>query len=80
MRFENKFLLKILHGLLLLFSLIFTIVGLKSVFDSHNLAKPKPIPNMYSLHSWLGITAVVLFGLQVLSHDVIHNILTRHIH
>ena len=65
MRHENKLLLKFVHAVLLCLSLVFAIVGLKSVFDSHNLAKPKPIPNMYSLHSWLGLTAVVLFGLQV---------------
>ncbi|VDI06927.1 cytochrome b-561 [Mytilus galloprovincialis] len=62
----KKLYIKILHGMIHLGALIFSAVGLKAVFDSHNLAK-NPIPNMYSLHSWMGIITVVLFGLQWLS-------------
>ena len=63
----KKLYIKILHGMIHLGALIFSAVGLKAVFDSHNLAK-NPIPNMYSLHSWMGIITVVLFGLQVKDH------------
>jgi cytochrome b-561 len=59
----KKIRVKILHASLLAFSLIFSSVGLKAVFDSHNKADP-PIPDLKSLHSWTGITAVTLFGLQ----------------
>jgi cytochrome b-561 len=59
----KKLRVKILHGSLLALSLIFASIGLKAVFDNHNLADP-PKPNLYSLHSWVGLTAVVLFGLQ----------------
>ncbi len=59
----KKLRVKILHGSLLALSLIFASIGLKAVFDNHNLASP-PKPNLYSLHSWVGLTAVVLFGMQ----------------
>ncbi len=59
----KKLRVKILHGSLLALSLIFASIGLKAVFDNHNLAAP-PKPNLYSLHSWVGLTAVVFFGMQ----------------
>ena len=59
----KKIRVKILHASLLALSLIFSSIGLKAVFDNHNLSKP-PKANLYSLHSWVGLTAVVLFGLQ----------------
>ncbi len=61
-RFLPKLPLKAVHAVLMLLSLLFSVVGLKSAFDSHNL---RGIPNMYSLHSWIGLITVVLFALQV---------------
>lgn len=59
----KKLRVKILHGSLLALSLIFASIGLKAVFDNHNLSKI-PKPNMYSLHSWIGLASVVFFGMQ----------------
>ena len=59
----KKIYVKIIHAVLLALSLIFSSIGLKAVFDSHNKATP-PMENLKSIHSWIGLTAVVLFGCQ----------------
>lgn len=60
-RNSNKRPVKFLHAGLHIGALVFSIVGLIAVFDFHN---KKGIANLYSFHSWLGITVVGLFGLQ----------------
>ena len=63
-RNERKLRLKVLHAVLQALALIISAVGLKAVFDSHNLdAEPKA--NLYTLHSWIGLITVILFGIQV---------------
>lgn len=53
---------KFAHAFLHLTAFILTILGLVAVFRFHN---HKNTANLYSLHSWLGITTVFLFACQV---------------
>ena len=55
--------LKLIHAGIHIGSFVFTVVALKAAFDSHDLKTP-PIPNMYSLHSWMGIITVLLFVME----------------
>ncbi|XP_072843082.1 transmembrane ascorbate-dependent reductase CYB561 [Pogona vitticeps] len=60
-RNESKRSTKVLHGLLHALALIVALVGLIAVFQSH---QKKGYPDMYSLHSWCGITAFGLYFVQ----------------
>ncbi|CAL9693604.1 unnamed protein product [Knipowitschia caucasica] len=60
-RNESKRNVKMLHGIIHLFALIISVVGIVAVFDFHKAAK---IPDMYSLHSWCGLATLVLFCVQ----------------
>ena len=64
LRTTTKLYVKILHAVIQVLVLVFAIIALTAVFDSHNKFKPEPLPNMYSLHSWVGLSAVILFGFQ----------------
>lgn len=65
---QNKTPWKLLHAGMLLLALILSILGLCAVFDNHNTQN---IPNVYSLHSWVGISTVVLFASQVLCEIIL---------
>merc|ERR1711997_261856 len=60
---SHKLKLKIGHAGTMLVAFILMVIGLQAAFDSHNLADP-PKPNMYTLHSWVGLLAAILFGCQ----------------
>jgi len=61
-----KFKLKVLHATTMGVVFVLMVVALKAAFDSHDLKDP-PIPNLYTLHSWVGLSAAILFGMQWLS-------------
>lgn len=52
---------KLVHILLHLIALVAGIVGIYAVFKFHNEIGT---PHMYTLHSWLGMSTFLLFGLQ----------------
>ncbi|XP_023148658.2 lysosomal membrane ascorbate-dependent ferrireductase CYB561A3 isoform X1 [Amphiprion ocellaris] len=58
---QNKLPWKLLHAALMLLALVLSVVGLCAVFGFHNANN---IPNLYSLHSWIGIAATALFAMQ----------------
>ena len=60
-----------IHATVMMLAFLLAVAGLAAAFDSHNLKTdpqtylPAPIPNLYTLHSWVGLTAVILFAMQV---------------
>uniref|UniRef100_A0A8C4EU62 Lysosomal membrane ascorbate-dependent ferrireductase CYB561A3 n=1 Tax=Dicentrarchus labrax TaxID=13489 RepID=A0A8C4EU62_DICLA len=52
---------KLVHAGLMLLALLLSILGLCAVFDFHSGSH---IPDLYSLHSWVGICTVVMFTFQ----------------
>lgn len=65
-RFGSRPLRKLVHGMSWTVALICAVVALVAVFKSHNDPKSGLIANMYSLHSWIGMTVIILFFLQFL--------------
>ncbi|XP_073463777.1 transmembrane ascorbate-dependent reductase CYB561 isoform X1 [Aquarana catesbeiana] len=60
-RHETKRATKILHGALHILALIISLVGIIAVFQFH---QKKKFPDMYSIHSWLGIATFSFYILQ----------------
>ncbi|KFO72239.1 Cytochrome b reductase 1, partial [Cuculus canorus] len=58
----SKLLMKFIHAGLNTIAMILAIVSMVAVFDYHNA---RNIPNVYSLHSWIGLTAVIFYSLQL---------------
>ena len=53
---------KYVHGFLHLVALCSGIWGICAVFRYHDMAK---LDDMFSIHSWIGLTTIILYGLQV---------------
>ncbi|XP_072435433.1 plasma membrane ascorbate-dependent reductase CYBRD1 [Chiloscyllium punctatum] len=58
----SKPLMKYIHAGLNIVIFVLMVISLVAVFDFHNAKK---IPNMYSLHSWVGLAAVIIHALQI---------------
>ncbi|XP_028396994.1 cytochrome b561-like [Dendronephthya gigantea] len=61
-RYESKVVVKTVHLCLQTASFIFVVVSLLAVFSHHD---HKGEENITSLHSWIGMIIVVVFGLQL---------------
>lgn len=59
----HKLKMKMVHAISMMVAFILTVIGLQAAFNSHNLSVP-PKPNMYTLHSWIGLLSVILFAGQ----------------
>lgn len=57
---------KIFHLILHFIALAAGIVGIYAVFKYHH---ESGLPDVYTLHSWLGISTISLFGLQVIANN-----------
>uniref|UniRef100_A0AC35TYW9 Cytochrome b561 domain-containing protein n=1 Tax=Rhabditophanes sp. KR3021 TaxID=114890 RepID=A0AC35TYW9_9BILA len=69
LRYEPKRITKLIHMAIHSMVIIFVIVALKAAWDSHDYHKDAqgnldPLPNLMSLHSWIGITIVCAYFLQ----------------
>ena len=53
---------KLVHLALQFVALFLSLIGIWAALKFHN---DKGIENFYSLHSWLGLVSVFLFGIQV---------------
>ncbi|KAI1299226.1 Plasma membrane ascorbate-dependent reductase CYBRD1 [Halotydeus destructor] len=61
LRNEQKILLKRIHAILNGLGLLAALFGTYAVFSFHNAAN---IPNLYSMHSWVGLSVLILFSGQ----------------
>ncbi|XP_059503254.1 plasma membrane ascorbate-dependent reductase CYBRD1 [Stegostoma tigrinum] len=59
----SKPLMKYVHAGLNFIVFVLMVISLVAVFDFHNAKK---IPNMYSLHSWVGLAAVIMHAVQAI--------------
>ena len=62
LNFKSHIIHKLMHGFTQGVAVICTIVGLKAIFLAKDEGKHS---EFYSIHSWLGMTAVAMLFLQV---------------
>ena len=49
-----------MHWLLHTGAIVAMLLGVLAAYRSHSLKRPTPIPNLYSAHSYLGLTTVLM--------------------
>ena len=64
LRSGRKKYLKWAHSGIMMLSFVLSVIALLAVFDSNHRWK-HPIANLYTLHSWFGISTIALFAFQV---------------
>nr|XP_021494900.1 cytochrome b reductase 1 [Meriones unguiculatus] len=60
----SKLLMKSIHAGLNAVAAILAIIAVVAVFENHSVQQ---IPHLYSLHSWVGLTVVILYVLQLVA-------------
>jgi len=60
----KKNLVKTVHGVIHASTFILMVFALKAVFRSHDI---QDLPNLNEVHSWIGITVVIVFSAQILA-------------
>ncbi|KAF8085175.1 hypothetical protein N665_0677s0005 [Sinapis alba] len=60
---------KLIHLVLHAIAIILGILGIYAAFKHHN---EKHIPNLYTIHSWVGIGVIVLYSLQWLYSFIVY--------
>ena len=64
LRSGRKKYLKWSHSGIMMLSFVLSVIALLAVFDSNHRFK-HPVANLYTLHSWFGISTIALFAFQV---------------
>eukprot|EP00210_Caulerpa_lentillifera_P005646 g5399.t1 len=68
----SRFIRKLIHATYHGLTMLFVALGLIAVFRSHSEKEPKALDDLYSPHSYLGITTMVLLVLQVLGGSILY--------
>ncbi|XP_065173483.1 plasma membrane ascorbate-dependent reductase CYBRD1-like [Atheta coriaria] len=63
-RCGRRIYVKLLHTVFHALAIPCVAIGFLAVLDTHNLKRPEPIPNFYSLHSWIGLVTMGLLPFQ----------------
>lgn len=66
-RSASKKITKFVHLFLNLVALVLSITAVTAVYTTH---VDNGLPNLYSIHGWIGLSTVIMFGLQVETNSI----------